>query len=363
MRRQIFVLAAIAFLLFACSEDEETPAGPQPPQYDYYVDAASGDDSNPGTQAEPFKTITHAVSTADINKKIKVLPGTYDAALGENFPIELKEGQILVGDEDEKGDGATATEISGFGEFQTGWFTSVVGAEGSSISGFKIGETHTTHHYAAVVSDSVTMQISFNTFISGTYCGVYIEGTGTTAVEFNDFGTDSYGLYMTNCPDGPSVRFNTFLSSISLPINLQIAGSYAEITNNTITGDGQVGVHLQTNTSALIERNTFNQSTGYMYGAIHCRGGVTAGIRWNVFSCVTAVIIRDNGFPTLGMEVLPGNNDFSAVTGACIQHDGTESIYAVGNTWRNDPPIENVDIAVNGSGMVIYGTGVDDHIP
>jgi hypothetical protein len=363
MRRLILTLAIAAFLLVGCSEDEETPAGPQPPQFDYYVDAASGDDNNPGSQSEPWKTITHAVSTADINKRIKVQPGTYDTALGETFPIELKEGQVLVGFEDEKGDGAEPTEISGFGRIRTGWEASVVGAEGSSISGFKIGESQSTHHYTAVFSDSITMQISFNTFASGTYCGIYIVGTGTTAVEFNEFGNDSYGVFMTNCPQGPAVRFNNFLSSLAIPINLQIAGSYAEITNNTITGNGQSGIQLQEFTSALIERNIFNQAGGYQYGAIRCYGGTTAGIRWNTFSCITAVIIRDDAFPTLGMEVLPGHNDFSAVTGACIQHDGSESIYAVGNTWRNDPPQENVDIIVNGSGMVIYGTGPDDHIP
>jgi len=363
MRRLIITLAIAAFLLAGCSEDEETPAGPQPPQYDYFVDAASGIDNNPGTDTEPFMTISHAVSTADVNKRIKVLPGTYDTALGESFPIELKEGQVLVGFEDEKGDGTEPTEIYGYGEFMNGWYTTVIGAEGSSISGFKIGDpTSRTHHFA-VVSDSVTMQISFNTVVHGTYGGVYIEGTGTTAVEFNVFANNSYGVYMTNCPDGPAVRFNAFLSSLAIPVNLQNAGSYAEITNNTITGNGQSGIQLQDYTSALIERNTFNGTNGYMYGAISCDPGITPGIRWNVFSCITAVIIRGDAFPTLGMEVMPGHNDFSQVTGVSIQHDGTNSIYAIGNTWPNDPPIENEDIVVNGSGMIIYGTGPDDHIP
>jgi len=362
MRKQICALAVIAFLFFGCSEDDN-PAGPQSPQYDYYVDAASGDDTNPGDKSQPWKTITHAVSTADLDKKIKVLPGTYDAALGESFPIELKEGQILVGDEDEKGDGTEPTEIYGYGDFMTGWYTTIIGAEGSSISGFKIGDpTSRTHHFA-VVSDSITMQISFNTVIHGTYGGVYVRGTGTTAAEFNDFENNSYGMYMTGCPDGPAVRFNSFNSSIAIPVNLQMPGSYAQITDNVITGIGQVGIQLQDMTSALIERNTFNQTSGYTYGAISCDPGITAGIRWNVFSCVTAVILRGNAFPTLGMDVLPGHNDFSQVTGASIQHDGTESIYAIGNTWVNDPPMENVDIVVNGSGMIIYGTGSDDHIP
>ena len=99
MSRWISVLAVFVLMVSGCSEDDNV-TGPERPHYDYYVDASSGEDTNPGSASEPWKTITHAVGTAATDVKIRVLPGTYDAALGETFPIQLKAGQILVGDED-----------------------------------------------------------------------------------------------------------------------------------------------------------------------------------------------------------------------------------------------------------------------
>lgn len=362
MHRQIIILVIVSFLLFGCTSDDKSPTLPHPPHYDYYVDASLGDDSNPGTQSEPFRTITYATSTADTFEHIKVLPGTYDAALGESFPIGLKKGQVLSGDEDLKGDGTSPTEISGLGEFTNGKFASIRGAEGSRISGFKIGEPLTTHQYYAVASDSVTMRISYNTFISDIYAGIYIRYGSTTLVEYNDFGTNSYGVHITDCPDGPVVKFNTFLSSIAIPVNIQVTGTYAVVTDNTITGSGQVGIQFQTGTEALIERNTFDQTTGYSYAAILCRG-VAATIRSNTFICDKAIRIDYSGIFDIGTASDPGQNSFALVTGTSIEHNGTETIYAIGNTWPHTPPIAGVDIVVNGTGMVIYGTGMDDHVP
>ena len=46
------------------------------PAADYYV-ATSGSDSNPGTSAQPFRTITHAYAYAAPGVTIHVMPGTY----------------------------------------------------------------------------------------------------------------------------------------------------------------------------------------------------------------------------------------------------------------------------------------------
>src|SRR5436190_7010307 len=45
-------------------------------QTTYYV-ATTGNDSNPGTSAQPFRTITHAYSLAGAGTTILVQPGTY----------------------------------------------------------------------------------------------------------------------------------------------------------------------------------------------------------------------------------------------------------------------------------------------
>lgn len=58
---------------------------------DVYVDAVNGSDATGnGSAAAPWRTITHANSVATQKALIHVLPGVYDAALGESFPITPK---------------------------------------------------------------------------------------------------------------------------------------------------------------------------------------------------------------------------------------------------------------------------------
>jgi hypothetical protein len=83
-----------------------------PPAADYYVDAKAEAGGN-GSFLKPFRTITAALAAASLAggvKSIYVLPGTYDAALGEQFPLVARGVTI-------RGAGASKTIVSGTGEF------------------------------------------------------------------------------------------------------------------------------------------------------------------------------------------------------------------------------------------------------
>jgi len=57
--------------------------------------SVGGSDSNSGTSSvEPFKTITHALSVAAFHDTVKIMPGVYNAANGETFPL-TDTGQTL----------------------------------------------------------------------------------------------------------------------------------------------------------------------------------------------------------------------------------------------------------------------------
>lgn len=64
---------------------------------DVYVDAVNGDDANSGaTPASAWRTISHALSRLPVPSTglvdvVHVAPGLYDAALGETFPLDLRE--------------------------------------------------------------------------------------------------------------------------------------------------------------------------------------------------------------------------------------------------------------------------------
>jgi MYXO-CTERM domain-containing protein len=62
----------------------------------FYVDAASGDDGNTGTQADPLGTIQEAVSRASPSDVVRVLPGTYYESVVFDHGGEPGEPILLV---------------------------------------------------------------------------------------------------------------------------------------------------------------------------------------------------------------------------------------------------------------------------
>lgn len=75
-----------------------------------WVDVLHGDDATgDGSPAAPWKTISHAVSTAVHGDVVRVAPGVYGPSTGEALPIPLKPGVRI------EGSGAKRTEVSGEG--------------------------------------------------------------------------------------------------------------------------------------------------------------------------------------------------------------------------------------------------------
>ncbi len=103
-----------------------------------YVRATTGADTNAGTLASPFKTITKALTIATVGMTVQVMPGTYDAANGETFPITVPAGVSLIGDEAGKGNpgGACQALVAGMGMFAglRNWATAIEPTSSSVMS-------------------------------------------------------------------------------------------------------------------------------------------------------------------------------------------------------------------------------------
>ena len=78
--------------------------------FDPFVDAVNGNDSNDGSFNTPVKTIKKALTLVSASGTIHVRPGTYNAALGETFPITMPSGIKL-----QSTGGAAATIIDATG--------------------------------------------------------------------------------------------------------------------------------------------------------------------------------------------------------------------------------------------------------
>lgn len=64
-------------------------------QSHHWVDPVTGLDSGPGTEAQPFKTLLHALAAASNGGRIDLQPGTYSEASGESFPLSFS-GAVQV---------------------------------------------------------------------------------------------------------------------------------------------------------------------------------------------------------------------------------------------------------------------------
>ena len=142
-----------------------------------YVNGTSGQDSPTAGKAEasPLKTITYALQQAQPGTTIQVSPGTYSAASGEVFPLILKPGISLRGDEATKGQ---TTTINGGGQVNT------VSLARQNITIFAMQDS-------AIRGLSVTNPLSRGT-------GVWVESTNPTIANNTFANSQREGIFMLN---------------------------------------------------------------------------------------------------------------------------------------------------------------------
>jgi len=219
----VVILAALA--LAACpgkkvKKPDEAPAV-------YYVSPA-GLDSNPGTQASPFKTITHAMRVATRSgSTVHVAPGTYNVANNETFPITVPAGVLLIGDDDEtrKGGGSTPTSIVGGGGqapgATAGFGVALLPGAGSTIAGFTITNDNPalSGRYGLFLNNS-NVTLRNNTVTGATHkAGIYVDASTNHMITGNRI-VDNGG------------------SSMGSGLDFGKGGALSKVENNVITGNG-----------------------------------------------------------------------------------------------------------------------------
>lgn len=327
--------------------------------YDYYV-ATNGSDSNPGTESQPFKTITHAVQTAETNKSIKVAPGIYDLANGETFPIVLKKDQVLIGDSGNKGKGATPTKISGQSPVAVDGFMkpAVHFTNRSIVCGFAIDTVNNNFGTFCVAVSNAEAGLISNT-LEIAYGGVGIILASNALFAYNVVNNNSYGIrdmeYRANAVI--TILGNQFLDA---GVDVVNGNSNHRIFNNTFL-HSDFGVLVQ-NGNPVISSNVFSNLNGFNYGGVWCQSITRAKLRYNMFYCASNTVRfgpNDQANPDMGTNGDPGNNDFSHVSGNAVfsTNDGqTKTNFAIGNIWAHSPPTA-ADIILTGINVdwVFYG--------
>lgn len=214
---------------------------------DYYV-SATGDDEDPGTFAEPFATIQHAVTTAASGSRIIVLPGTYEEKVTVNGKTNLEL----------KASGAVTLDATG----ETHGFYSSGGASDLTIDGFEV--TGAAQGVYSLGNDRVTLRnLAVHDCLSG---GIMVKGTrsGTTITSGIDceisscdvhhigLANDSCGIVLDACKRATVQSCIVYLAHSDGVRDIR--GESNEIASNNIILCG-AGIGLANETTAALVQN------------------------------------------------------------------------------------------------------------
>lgn len=271
-----------------------------------YVNPVTGQDrAGVGVSAAtPYKTITFALSQAQANTVIQLAPGNYSKDTGESFPLILKPGVTLIGNESAKGQG---TIITGGGFYTSRTFArqdiTILAENNTTIAGLTV--TNPNQRGTAVWVESSNPTIKNNTFTNSVREGVFVTGTGNPKIENNIFFKNGgNGVSLARSAQG-EIRNNTFEDT---GFGLAIGGNSTPLVEGNQIIQNQDGLFISESATPILRKNVIQNNK---------RDGIVATI---------------NALPNLGTNDSPGGNLIRNNT----RHDlnnatRTNRILAIGN--------------------------------
>lgn len=246
-----------------------------------YVNPQIGTDTpEAGTEATPYRTITYALQQVQANTVIQLTSGSYTRQSGEVFPLEIKPGITLQGNEATKGQ---TVVIIGGGDYISPTFArqsvTIVANKNSEVSGVTI--TNPNKRGTGLWVESTNPVITNNTFSNSNRDGIFVTGTGNPKIEGNLFLKNSgNGISVARNAQG-EIRGNVFQET---GFGIAIGGSSTpRVVSNRISNNTD-GIYVNDTARPILRNNAIEANA---------RDGVVATV---------------NAQPDLGTANDPGNN-------------------------------------------------------
>jgi Right handed beta helix region len=227
------------FLLFLCA----TAFGQA--NTSYYV-STTGNDSNPGTRAAPWRTIQHAADTARAGSKVNVEKGIYEELVRINVAGNARDGFITF----RSSPGETA--VIDAQHFTPSGRQGVLTIHNQSyvrIEGFEIRNFRTAEHQLAPLGISVMgsgshIELLNNNVhhIEQTFEGRDAPGRGGNGFGIAVYGTDAKAPITDLLIDGNEVHHLKTGSSESLVVNGNVTNF--RITHNVVHDNNNIGIDV-----------------------------------------------------------------------------------------------------------------------
>lgn len=270
-----------------------------------YVNGTSGQDSPTSGKAEasPLKTIAYALQQAQPGTTIQVSPGSYSAASGEIFPLILKPGITLRGDEATKGQ---TTIINGGGQVNT------VSLARQNVTIFAMQDS-------AIRGLTITNPLSRGT-------GVWVESTNPTITNNTFANSQREGIFMTGTA-APVVDGNVFFKNEGNGISVSRAA--AGVIRNNVMQETGFGIAIGGTATTLIDRNQIISNTDGLYINERAQPVLRNNIIKN--NQRDGIVITMDAKPDIGIANQNGSNLLKDNGALAINNSGSQSISAIGN--------------------------------
>ena len=268
----------------------------------YYVNIASGNDSNAGTAAAPWKTLHHAFAQINGGSGTYVLYvalGTYNTSNGEeNVQLVLSQSSVTI-----KGEGGSAPIIDGTGASAWTKGLEITGSDVTLVNLYVTGFSDT---------DEEGIRISGGTGNEIRYCKVYTNNWGIRVNEATN-------AIVKNCD-----IYNNSTHGIDI---VQSTGT--TVANNKIHANPQYGIRAES--SPEITRNEiYDNQYGIFLDATN-ENTVSPTIKNNVIYEVVSnamsygIFTRSNNNSVVNPKIIHNTIDGGRLSGISMEKDGTSS--------------------------------------
>jgi hypothetical protein len=232
------VLSLSLFLMCVCGAFGQTSSS-------FYV-STTGDDTNPGTQAAPWRTIQHAADTVRAGSSVNVRGGVYEELVTIKASGNATDGFITF----RSYPGETA--VLDAGHFAPTSRSAIVTIHNQSyvrIEGFEIRNFHTAEHRLTPLGISVMgagshIELLKNNVhhIEQTFPGRDAPGSGGNGFGIAVYGTDAKTPISELVIDGNEVHHLKTGSSESLVVNGNVTNF--RITHNVVHDNNNIGIDV-----------------------------------------------------------------------------------------------------------------------
>ncbi|MGO9087750.1 MAG: right-handed parallel beta-helix repeat-containing protein [Terriglobales bacterium] len=231
---------SILFVLFACISNAFGQANSS-----YYV-STTGDDSNPGTQTAPWRTVQHAADTARAGSTVTVRGGIYQELVSLKASGNATDGFITF----RSYPGETAVlDAEHFVPNDRSAVLTIHNQSYVRIEGFEIRNFHTAEHRLTPLGISVMgsgshIELLKNNVhhIEQTFDGRDAPGRGGNGFGIAVYGTDAKTPISELVIDGNEVHHLKTGSSESLVVNGNVTNF--RITHNVVHDNNNIGIDV-----------------------------------------------------------------------------------------------------------------------